>query len=529
MKKKFTIGLILTVMILVSTGFMTPYLIGNLSIQGIRTLENLTLSSKAINYGWSHQGKPVCTASSEQKDPKIVSDGNGGAIIVWEDFRNSATTGWDIYAQKVDSSGVSQWSANGLAICTENDFQIDPAICTDGAGGAIITWSDARGASYDIYAQWVTSDGTRMWGDNGTLICNEIGGQTNPRIVYNGTTAAIICWEDQRVGGEIDIYAQKINAGGVTEWTNNGTALCNAIGFQYGPEICSDDAGSAIVVWRDERDDSNGDIYTQGIDGDSSLKWAANGSHIANGSAVQRNPVISKDGTGGAIIAWEDNNTGNFDIYVQRMHPSGAVMWGVNGSPMCNALGNQYNPAIITSGSFSSTGFAIVNWEDNRGADTDIYAQKVNNSDYVWTSNGRQICDATGNQLTPVLCYDGAGGAIMSWLDYRSGTSHIYVQWVDINGASKWTAGGAPVCTAAGGQYILEICGNDSSQAVLTWKDQRSLPDTGQIYAQKVMDGPPGMALSTIFLIIAILIKMNVDIGVIIVIYIVLSRQIIEP
>jgi len=44
----------------------------------------------------------ICTASSEQYSPQIVSDGSGGAIITWTDYRNGNS---DIYAQVVNSSG----------------------------------------------------------------------------------------------------------------------------------------------------------------------------------------------------------------------------------------------------------------------------------------------------------------------------------------------------------------------------------------------------------------------------------------
>ncbi len=96
----------------------------------------------------------VCTASNNQRYPAIVSDGSGGTIITWTDSRSGSN--YDIYAQRVDPSGVPQWTANGVAVCTAFDDQYDPVIVSDGAGGAIITWTDYRsGTSEDIYAQRV--------------------------------------------------------------------------------------------------------------------------------------------------------------------------------------------------------------------------------------------------------------------------------------------------------------------------------------------------------------------------------------
>jgi len=94
-----------------------------------------------------------------------VSDGSGDTIITWEDYRGG--THYDIYAQRVNPSGVPQWTANGIAVCTAFDDQYDPAIINDGSGGAIITWEDWRTGSPDIYAQRVDPAGVPQWAANG--------------------------------------------------------------------------------------------------------------------------------------------------------------------------------------------------------------------------------------------------------------------------------------------------------------------------------------------------------------------------
>ncbi|MCK4271327.1 hypothetical protein KAX22_01680, partial [bacterium] len=105
---------------------------------------------------WTANGVVICTAANYQFDPQIVGDGSGGAIITWRDSRLGVSN-YDIYAQRVDTDGNALWLGNGVAICTATDDQTNPQISTDGSGGAIITWRDSRlGVSnYDIYAQRV--------------------------------------------------------------------------------------------------------------------------------------------------------------------------------------------------------------------------------------------------------------------------------------------------------------------------------------------------------------------------------------
>src|SRR5262249_26782087 len=104
------------------------------------------LASGVVDPRWPTSGVPVGTAPRQQDFAAIASDGAGGAIICWDDSRSAATTGIDFYAQHVLSSGVVDpgWPANGRAVCALTGNQGRGTITTDGAGGAILTWSDGR-------------------------------------------------------------------------------------------------------------------------------------------------------------------------------------------------------------------------------------------------------------------------------------------------------------------------------------------------------------------------------------------------
>ena len=115
----------------------------------------LVVQSQQAIAQWSHDpniNTTISTAANFQNYPTIVSDGAGGAIITWQDYRSGTNS--DIYAQRVNSSGAVQWTADGVAISTAADYQYYPTIVSDGAGGAIITWQDLRsGPNSDIYTQ----------------------------------------------------------------------------------------------------------------------------------------------------------------------------------------------------------------------------------------------------------------------------------------------------------------------------------------------------------------------------------------
>lgn len=91
-------------------------------------------------------------------NPNTISDGNGGAIIAWQD---STSIGWDIKSQKVTAAGVLQWAVGGITICDAIDDQINASQVTDKNGGAVYVWEDHRnGSNYDLYANHVYDNGT---------------------------------------------------------------------------------------------------------------------------------------------------------------------------------------------------------------------------------------------------------------------------------------------------------------------------------------------------------------------------------
>ena len=436
--------------------------------------------------GNSTVNTPICTAATSQFAPQIISDGAGGYIITWYDLRNGSND--DIYVQKINASGVVQWTANGVAVSTANRDQFVPQIVSDGAGGAIITWQDQRNGSfnYDIYAQRVNASGVVQWTADGVAITNAANNQQNPQIASDGAGGAIITWMDQR-GSTFDVYAQRINASGVVQWTTDGVALSTAGNSQFNPQLVSDGAGGAIITWQDNRF-SNWDIYAQKINGAGAVQWTADGVAISSAASDQTGPQITSDNAGGAIITWQDfRSLSTYDIYAQNINTSGAVQWTADGVAISTAAGYQQNPRLTSD----AAGGAIITWQDQRNgsSNTDIFAQRINTSGTVqWTADGVAISTAANNQNFPQLINDGAGGAIITWQDQRNSTvnTDVYAQKINGSGAVQWTADGVAISTAANNQTNPQLASDGAGGAVLTWEDARIGGSNIDIYAQNV-------------------------------------------
>ena len=384
---------------------------------------------------WQVDGVPVCTFPGGKVSLKIAPDTKGGAFLTWTDTR---TDNGDIYAQRINSEGVIQWSSDGVPICiiASGLQQHQPGIVTDGAGGAIISWEDQRSTGYDMYAQRIDSMGTTLWTTNGVAITDITGGNcVSSNIIADGLGGAFISWSDDRAGYiKYDIYIQHISGFGDTLWTKNGLIVCSAQDYQQYPEMLLDGSDGLIIAWQDFRAQTNCDVYAQKINVNTGeFYWPIDGVPICTYPRNENWHKMVSDGSGGAIICWGSNrDLTNDDIFAQRISATGQTLWTTDGIVICNANGHQRSPSIIAD----VTGGVIIAWYDSRTSDyPDIYAQKIDISGNIeWVENGVEISIALDSQVDCRLIPYVQGGAIITWNDSRYGSIDIYTQQVSSNG-----------------------------------------------------------------------------------------------
>lgn len=424
----------------------------------------------------------VCNFTSNQMNVQMTSDGAGGAICTWVDTRNGSQ---DIYAQRINASGVLQWNVDGIAICNAISDQYAPQLIPDGSGGAIIAWYDNRSGNYDIYAQRISASGIVQWSLDGVAISTAPGNQNAQQLVSDGAGGAIIVWSDGAGGGpNADINAQRINAAGTTLWS---VSVCNANSLQNNPQLISDGAGGAIITWEDWRNFGQADIYAQHVSFNGFTTWTFNGVPICTESnfAAQYNTKIVSDGGTGAIISWQDNRSSSsgLNIYAQKVNATGTVQWATDGIVVCDATGLQGFQQMIADGS----GGVILAWEDRRDGGKDIYAQRINNSGIAqWTANGIAICSNAAAQNEPQIVARISGGAVIVWSDDRNAFQQdIYAQSIDAGGMPVFTIDGVPVANESNAQFAAQLISDGADGAIIAWQDLRSTTDY-DIYSSRL-------------------------------------------
>lgn len=435
---------------------------------------------------------PISTVPFDHQSPQIIPDGVGGAIITWEDLR-SPMTFVDIYAQRIDAMGNVLWTLDGEAVSDALGSQAFPDIVSDGSGGAIITWSDSRSGTngdIDIYAQRIDGGGVALWDSNGVAICVAANNQREPHIAPDGFGGAIIAWRDFRtIGTTSDIYAQRVDTNGNVLWATDGLPIVTAVLDQLEPNIVSDGSSGAIISWVDART-NNRDIYARRVDAGGNALWTSDGVPVCTAIGWQNQLRMVPDDVGGAIMTWTDFRNSaaqDEDIFAQRVDPNGNAMWALDGEPVCATLGKQAFPQILADG----TSGAFICWSDQRTHISDIYANRIDsNGTVLWITDGTPISTVSGGKGEPNLTSDGAGGAIIAWQDSRSllvppFNRDIYAQRVNAGGATLWTTGGVAISTAPDWQSHPELIPSDHGGAIITWEDERTAGEF-HVYAQQV-------------------------------------------
>jgi hypothetical protein len=405
----------------------------------VATLTALLIIAAAApsSVAWTAAGRWICTATLDQSDPMMVSDGAGGAIVVWEDYRS---TDWDIYAQRIDGAGAPLWTADGIVVTsvagTEDLLQVVPGW----SGEAIILW---KRSSY-IYVQKIDATCAKLWGSTGVRI--NMGSVPSVAVMTaDGAGGAIVAWIESR-SGTANVYAQRIASDGTTMWADPGVTISAAAGNEADPRIVSDGMGGALVAFVNNAT-ATPNIYVQRVRA-SGVTWGGNGVAVGTGTYPASNPAIASDGADGAIVTWE-YGTSNRDVAVQRVTATGAVSWTAGGILLTPSGSDQYNPEIVEDG----LGGAVVVWQDMRTLEVELYAQRIDTfGEALWTADGVLVRPRPADPTYHRLIASSQGRVIVVSADAGN---VLRARVLDAAGGVAWDSHGVYVLggTVSLGQY----------------------------------------------------------------------------
>lgn len=466
------------------------------------TVLGLLGASSPAAADWSAEGVLLSSACCS-RGAHVVSDGVGGAVVVWQDTR---TGGEDVYAQRVTASGeiAPGWGPEGIGVCTDPAPQLLTAATADGQGGVVVTWYDHRsggdpaGTRTDIYAQRILADGTVApgWPVNGAPVTRAPGDQVFSVVAADGLGGAYFSWQDDATE---DIYLQHLGSGGqvVSGWPVDGLPVCTLPGFQGYPIVIADGSGGVIITWGDLRDGPLA-AYGQRVLADGSLApgWPQDGMRIVLDRAMRG---LIPDGAGGAYLSCATlGDIQDSGYYLQRFTGEGAIApgWPEGGALVASpAEFSRAGIRMVPDGA----GGVLLAWYDYRDTfDDEIFLQRVRGDGTLqpgWPVDGLRVTDNLEFDSGPELAPDGQGGAYLGW--DRGACNECQAMVQHVTGAATlapgWPAAGQAVPGAPRtGEPALVA--DDRGGAIVVWEDA-----SGRLRALRLApDGPTPALLALV-------------------------------
>jgi len=191
----------------------------------------------------------------------IVADAAGGAYVV-----TSADA--KTYGQHLDAAGNETWAAGGVVLQETSgagwDIDTYPRICRDGAGGLYLIQNYG-----DIYAQRIDINGSSQWGSNGIIAAatsSPTESFSSGCIAEDGFGGAVVGWLRWDDGAR-SLGGLRFDGFGTVLW--NDKQLFDAAGNDEIQElhVVSDMRGGAHYVWKRHVSDEpeKDDIYALGV------------------------------------------------------------------------------------------------------------------------------------------------------------------------------------------------------------------------------------------------------------------------
>jgi len=403
-------------------------------------------AADAPNAGWEQVGPGSATgggisdSDGTSSAPSVAAAPGGALYVAWHD--DSDVDGEDeIYVRRWDGNSweeVGPGSATGGGISDNDGVSREPSVAIGLDGNPIVAWHDNSPGerNYETYVRrW---DGS-AWVEVGTGsatgggISGNDGYSTHPSLAIAPDGTPHVAWsDDSNHSGKPEIYVRRWDG---NHWVEVGTGSASGAGISDGgdiavyPSIAIAPDGTTYVAWA-----TYAEIYVRHWDGSDWIEvgaGSATGGGISDTGGWSSAPALAIALDGRPIVAWEDGNTGDRQVYVRRWNGTHWAEMG-SGSATGGGISDSSTDSEFPSIAITPDGQPTVAWEDGSSGDRQIYVRRWHGGRWEEVGAGSAsddgISDTTGESRLPSIATAANGTRTVAWSDYSSGTRDIYVR-----------------------------------------------------------------------------------------------------
>jgi hypothetical protein len=455
----------------------------------ILTAACLLVLTRHAHAGWTNDPwngmVTVCDAPGEQYNPVSTFLAGGRTLVVWQDEPPN-TDDVRTYYQVLDYDGRPLRTINGERLFTGNSLNGGKLVVSDGQGGAIVIVNDNRNY-WNIYGQRLDSLGNRLWGDNGLPIAvwQQNGGTVPTDLVSDSQGNFFVGWYEG--WPDANVYVQKFNVNGQRLWGEYGAPVCTDPASQTRPQLVPDDQGGVEIAWADNRNSPPEyfHIYFQHLDSTGSPLLVTNGIPLRNINGNWLPPGYLEgvsDGQGGSL--WHACTEAQLSYYfILRVNGAGHTLWYWNN---WNLYGHEpYDLLRHPDGTY----YASVG--ENRPGNPGVFVYHFDvNGNQLWGNLGRKLGDV--GALSSSVLTSTPNGIICSGEVIHGSIEGKQALRADSTGDTLWVSPYA-LGSSWEDFIVINSVSDSADGAVYPIQDQRVPGDWRDISAQRVnFDGTLG-------------------------------------
>ena len=163
--------------------------------------------------------------------------------------------------------------------------------------------------------------------DSKKNISSSIGDSQFPQIASEGNKTFVV-WQDNTTGNN-EIYLKRSTDGGIRFSAKKN--ISSSIGDSQFPQIASE-GNKTFVVWQDNTTGNNEIYLKRSTDG--GIRFSAK-KNISSSIGDSQFPQIASEGNK-TFVVWQDNTTGNNEIYLKRSTDGGISFYDPKKPPRIN-------------------------------------------------------------------------------------------------------------------------------------------------------------------------------------------------
>jgi len=445
---------------------------------GLGCLSGLVLlaqaaTSLAANFAPLGTEYDIIGPKKGSQDASAVALGANKGAVVWQDNQVDSD-GLGIGMQWLNQSGSPSFSSFRVNE-TEAGNQERPRVAMLPGDGAVVVWQGGSEVDTDIYARFLSADGTFLTSEIKVNTYTELL-QIDPDVAVLSDGSVVVVWASFNQDGSYQgVYGQRFSSNGVkvgNEFQVNQYTLNN----QRNPSVAALTGGGFVVAWVSEKPSQlqinnqltpvDGGTWVQQITNnieinarryDASGVAVANEFRVDNGGQVCSSPRVCGREDGGFSVVWNQNVKGeDWDIYARS--------YDANTTALSSAFivnidvdGKQHHPMAVAAGNQLFVVWTSIKndsyWDDIKGrfiglASAGSELEMMVNTQYLSIQN------------QPSLGMNRAGQALVVWTTFVGGVNSGDLRAQRYNSNQPLPAGPTPV-----------VAGRDSNSITVSWSD----------------------------------------------------------